>query len=152
MTLTCSSTGRQLIQELRLKQEKKSFQTKEKKVETQGESAGEQARGRSARGRSQRQKQNCKTAIHTPKQVNPGGRGACIRSTLPQLGPICGGDAVETTTPSPDTPMGCTEGCHRKGGAPLEHTHSLHPSEDASIQAAEDSLWSIVLILLGGWA
>nr|XP_031324122.1 tubulin polyglutamylase TTLL6 [Camelus dromedarius] len=61
--------ARQLIQELRLKQEKKSFQTKEKKVEMQGESAGEQGRGKSMRSWGQKQRQKCKTATtHTFKQ------------------------------------------------------------------------------------
>uniref|UniRef100_A0A8C9DC26 Tubulin tyrosine ligase like 6 n=1 Tax=Panthera leo TaxID=9689 RepID=A0A8C9DC26_PANLE len=52
--------ARQLIQELRLKQEKKSFQTKEKKAETQGESAGERARGKSARSWPQKPQQEHK--------------------------------------------------------------------------------------------
>ncbi|XP_074199092.1 tubulin polyglutamylase TTLL6 isoform X3 [Camelus bactrianus] len=61
--------ARQLIQELRLKQEKKSFQTKEKKVEMQGESAGEQGRGKSMRSWGQKQREKCKTATtHTFKQ------------------------------------------------------------------------------------
>ncbi|XP_072794975.1 tubulin polyglutamylase TTLL6 isoform X2 [Vicugna pacos] len=61
--------ARQLIQELRLKQEKKSFQTKEKKVEMQGESAGEQGRGKSMRSWGQKQRQKCKPATtHTFKQ------------------------------------------------------------------------------------
>lgn len=84
--------ARQLIQELRLKQEKKSFQTKEKKVEMQGESAGEQARGKSSKSWQQTQRQKYKAATtHAFKQVNWEGRGACVPSTLPQLGPIRGG-------------------------------------------------------------
>lgn len=88
----CSSMGRQLIQELRLKQEQKSFQTKEKKVELQGESAGEQVRGKSSRSWQQMHRQKYKAAtIHASKQVNPEGRGACVPSTLPRLGPVRGG-------------------------------------------------------------
>lgn len=84
--------GRQLIQELRLKQEKKSFQTKEKKVEMQGESAGEQARSKSLKSWQQTQRQKYKAATtHTFKQVNWEGRGAYVPSTLPRLGPIRGG-------------------------------------------------------------
>nr|XP_019596235.1 PREDICTED: tubulin polyglutamylase TTLL6 isoform X3 [Rhinolophus sinicus] len=61
--------ARQLIQELRLKQEKKSFQTKEKKVEMQGESAGEQARGKSSKSWQQTQRQKYKAATtHAFKQ------------------------------------------------------------------------------------
>ncbi|XP_019494046.1 PREDICTED: tubulin polyglutamylase TTLL6 isoform X1 [Hipposideros armiger] len=61
--------ARQLIQELRLKQEKKSFQTKEKKVEMQGESAGEQTRGKSSRSWQQTQLQKYKAATtHASKQ------------------------------------------------------------------------------------
>lgn len=88
----CSSMGRQLIQELRLKQQKKSFQTKEKKVELQGESAGEQVRGKSSRSWQQPQRQKHKAATtHASKQVNPDGRGARVPSTLPRLGPVRGG-------------------------------------------------------------
>ncbi|XP_036889378.1 tubulin polyglutamylase TTLL6 [Sturnira hondurensis] len=54
--------ARQLIQKLRLKEEKKSFQTKEKKVETQGESAGEQARGKGLKTWQQMQQQKYKAA------------------------------------------------------------------------------------------
>ncbi|XP_058415343.1 tubulin polyglutamylase TTLL6 [Diceros bicornis minor] len=54
--------ARQLIQELRLKQEKKSFQTKEKKVEMQGETSGEPARGKRGRSWRQKQQQKCKAA------------------------------------------------------------------------------------------
>ncbi|XP_059938167.1 tubulin polyglutamylase TTLL6 [Mesoplodon densirostris] len=53
--------ARQLIQELRLKQ-KISFQTKDKRVEMQGESAGERARGKSLQSWRQKQRQECKTA------------------------------------------------------------------------------------------
>nr|XP_048306878.1 tubulin polyglutamylase TTLL6 isoform X2 [Myodes glareolus] len=60
--------ARQLIQELRQKQEKKSFLKKEKKSEMPGESVGEQARDRILKTRQQRQQQKCKTAIHPPKQ------------------------------------------------------------------------------------
>lgn len=60
--------ARQLIQELRQKKEKKYIYKKEKKVEMQGESAGEQARGRTARTWRQKQQQKYKTAIHAPKQ------------------------------------------------------------------------------------
>ncbi|KAJ8785266.1 hypothetical protein J1605_007376 [Eschrichtius robustus] len=56
--------ARQLIQELRLKQEKISFQTKDKRVEMQGESAGERARGKSMQSWRQKQRQKCKTATN----------------------------------------------------------------------------------------
>ncbi|CAK6438328.1 unnamed protein product [Pipistrellus nathusii] len=54
--------ARQLIQELRLKQEKKSLQTKEKKVEMQGESAGEHTRGKGAKNWQQTQQRQYKSA------------------------------------------------------------------------------------------
>ncbi|XP_054565254.1 tubulin polyglutamylase TTLL6 isoform X2 [Eptesicus fuscus] len=54
--------ARQLIQELRLKQEKKSLQMKEKKVEMQGESAGEHARGKGAKSWQQTQQRKYKAA------------------------------------------------------------------------------------------
>ncbi|KAM5309172.1 tubulin polyglutamylase TTLL6 isoform 1-T2 [Glossophaga mutica] len=61
--------ARQLIQKLRLKEEKKSFQTKEKKVELQGESSGEQARGKGLKSWQQTQQQKYKaTATHASKQ------------------------------------------------------------------------------------
>ncbi|XP_049491845.1 tubulin polyglutamylase TTLL6 isoform X1 [Panthera uncia] len=60
--------ARQLIQELRLKQEKKSFQTKEKKAETQGESAGERARGKSARSWPQKPQQEHKATAPVSRQ------------------------------------------------------------------------------------
>lgn len=84
--------ARQLIQELRLKQEKKPFQMKEKRVEVQGESAGEQARGKGVRSWPQKPRQKCKTATNpTSKQVNLEGRGARMPSTLPRLGPVPAG-------------------------------------------------------------
>ncbi|KAM4843147.1 tubulin polyglutamylase TTLL6 isoform 1-T2 [Thomomys bottae] len=58
--------ARQLIEELRLKKERKLFHKKEKKVEMQGESAGEQARGKST-GNWQR-KQKYKTIVQAPRQ------------------------------------------------------------------------------------
>ncbi|XP_036124965.1 tubulin polyglutamylase TTLL6 [Molossus molossus] len=62
--------ARQMIQKLRLKQEKKSFQRKEKKVEMQGESAGEHARGKGAKSWQQTPRQRCKAAaIHPSKQL-----------------------------------------------------------------------------------
>lgn len=88
----CSSLGRQLIQELRLKQEKISFQTKDKRVEMQGESAGERARGKSTQHWRQKQRQESKTATSpASKQVNLDGRGARMPSALPWLGPVQGG-------------------------------------------------------------
>ncbi|XP_030150654.1 tubulin polyglutamylase TTLL6 isoform X3 [Lynx canadensis] len=63
-----SRQTRQLIQELRLKQEKKSFQTKEKKAETQGESAGERARGKSARSWPQKPQQEHKATAPVSRQ------------------------------------------------------------------------------------
>ncbi|XP_008531052.2 tubulin polyglutamylase TTLL6 isoform X1 [Equus przewalskii] len=61
--------ARQLIQELRLKEEKKSLQTKEKTAEMQGESSGEPARGKSGRNWPQKQQQKCKAATtHASKQ------------------------------------------------------------------------------------
>ncbi|KAM8944010.1 tubulin polyglutamylase TTLL6 isoform 2-T4 [Lycaon pictus] len=61
--------ARQLIQNLRLKQEKKSFQIgKEKKVEMQGESAGEQVRGKSMKSCQQKPQQKYKDTTLTSKQ------------------------------------------------------------------------------------
>ncbi|XP_047701888.1 tubulin polyglutamylase TTLL6 isoform X1 [Prionailurus viverrinus] len=60
--------ARQLIQELRLKQEKKSFQTKEKKAETQGESAGERARGKTVRSWPQKPQQEHKATAPVSRQ------------------------------------------------------------------------------------
>ncbi|KAF0875161.1 TTLL6 polyglutamylase, partial [Crocuta crocuta] len=60
--------ARQLIQELRLKQEKKSFQMNEKKAEMQGESAGERARGKSTRSQGQKRQQELKAAAPASKQ------------------------------------------------------------------------------------
>lgn len=83
--------ARQLIQKLRLKEEKKPFRTKEKKAEMQGESAGEQARGKGLRSWHQtRQQKYQAAATHASKQVNLDGRGASVPSTLPWLGPIRG--------------------------------------------------------------
>nr|BAC04066.1 unnamed protein product [Homo sapiens] len=59
--------ARQLIQELRLKREKKPFQMK-KKVEMQGESAGEQVRKKGMRGWQQKQQQKDKAATQASKQ------------------------------------------------------------------------------------
>nr|XP_024645691.1 tubulin polyglutamylase TTLL6 isoform X1 [Macaca nemestrina] len=59
--------ARQLIQELRLKREKKPFQMK-KKVEMQGESAGEQVRKKGVRGWQQKQQQKDKAATQASKQ------------------------------------------------------------------------------------
>ncbi|EHH24771.1 hypothetical protein EGK_08486 [Macaca mulatta] len=59
--------GMQLIQELRLKREKKPFQMK-KKVEMQGESAGEQVRKKGVRGWQQKQQQKDKAATQASKQ------------------------------------------------------------------------------------
>ena len=83
--------ARQLIQELRQKQEKKVFLKKARKEETQGESAGEQARDKVVRLQRQRQQPKCKTvATCPPKQVNSHEGGVCITSTLPRLGPTRG--------------------------------------------------------------
>ncbi|GAB1296714.1 Tubulin polyglutamylase TTLL6 [Apodemus speciosus] len=60
--------ARQLIQELRQKQEKKFFLKKERKEEIQGESVGEQARDKIMRLQRQRQQLKCKTATCPPKQ------------------------------------------------------------------------------------
>ena len=87
----CSSLSRQLIQELRQKQEKKVFLKKARKEETQGESAGEQARDKVVRLQRQRQQPKCKTvATCPPKQVNSHEGGVSITSTLPRLGPTRG--------------------------------------------------------------
>ncbi|KAF5915929.1 hypothetical protein HPG69_003002 [Diceros bicornis minor] len=95
--------ARQLIQELRLKQEKKSFQTKEKKVEMQGETSGEPARGKRGRSWRQKQQQKCKAATtYASKQVNPEGRGARMPSILPRLGPIRGGGPLTLVSFMPD--------------------------------------------------
>uniref|UniRef100_H0X5C5 Tubulin tyrosine ligase like 6 n=1 Tax=Otolemur garnettii TaxID=30611 RepID=H0X5C5_OTOGA len=51
--------ARKLIQELKLKQEKKSLPTKEKKVEMQGESVGEQAKRKNAHLKRQDQSRVC---------------------------------------------------------------------------------------------
>lgn len=90
MTLTCSSTDRQLIQELRQKQQNKFSLKKERKEEMQGESAGEQAKDKIVRLQRPRQQPKCKPATCPPKQVNSDEGGACITSTLPRLGPIRG--------------------------------------------------------------
>ncbi|XP_060059643.1 tubulin polyglutamylase TTLL6 isoform X2 [Erinaceus europaeus] len=60
--------ARKLIQELRLKEEKKFFHMKEKKVEIQGESTGEQSGGKSSRSSKQKQWQKYKTVTHACKQ------------------------------------------------------------------------------------
>ncbi|XP_008686520.2 tubulin polyglutamylase TTLL6 [Ursus maritimus] len=60
--------ARQLIQDLRLKQEKKSLPTKEKKVEMQGESAGEQGRGKSTKNCRQKPQQKYQAAALASKQ------------------------------------------------------------------------------------
>ncbi|XP_040605502.1 tubulin polyglutamylase TTLL6 isoform X2 [Mesocricetus auratus] len=60
--------ARQLIQELRQKQQKKLILKKEKKAEMQGESVGEQARDKSMKAGQQRQQQKSKTTTHPPKQ------------------------------------------------------------------------------------
>ncbi|XP_048645532.1 tubulin polyglutamylase TTLL6 isoform X5 [Marmota marmota marmota] len=75
--------ARQLIQELRLKQEKQSFQMKEKKVEMQGESeiAGEKARGKSTKNQQKKQ-QKRKTTAHSPKQYF---RPLALVSCTPEL-------------------------------------------------------------------
>ncbi|PNJ66308.1 TTLL6 isoform 8, partial [Pongo abelii] len=59
--------ARQLIQELRLKREKKPFQMK-KKVEMWGESAGKQVRKKGMRGWQQKQQQKDKAATQASKQ------------------------------------------------------------------------------------
>ncbi|XP_030663859.1 tubulin polyglutamylase TTLL6 isoform X2 [Nomascus leucogenys] len=59
--------ARQLIQELRLKQEKKPFQMK-KKVEMQGELAGEQVGKKGVRGWQQKQQHKDKAATQASKQ------------------------------------------------------------------------------------
>ncbi|CAH6775964.1 Ttll6 [Phodopus roborovskii] len=60
--------ARQLIQELREKQQKKSFLKKEKKAEMQGESAGDQRRDKIVKTGRQRQLQKSKTTTRPPKQ------------------------------------------------------------------------------------
>ncbi|MEJ1288410.1 tubulin tyrosine ligase-like family member 6 [Cricetulus griseus] len=82
--------ARQLIQELRQKQQKKFFLKKEKKVDLQGESVSEQARDKILKTGRQKQQQKSKTTTYPPKQVNSVEGGVSITSTLPQLGPICG--------------------------------------------------------------
>ncbi|XP_045382219.1 tubulin polyglutamylase TTLL6 [Lemur catta] len=62
--------ARQLIQKLRLKQEKKTFQTKERKVEMPGELAGEQARGNGARTWRQKQQKREAATHSTSKQYS----------------------------------------------------------------------------------
>uniref|UniRef100_A0A8C3YWK8 Tubulin tyrosine ligase like 6 n=1 Tax=Catagonus wagneri TaxID=51154 RepID=A0A8C3YWK8_9CETA len=76
--------ARQLIQELRLKQEKKPFQRKEKRVEAQGESAGEQARGTGARRWPQKPQQKCKTATKpaSKQHLQPLTLGSCTPDLL----------------------------------------------------------------------
>nr|XP_012621500.1 tubulin polyglutamylase TTLL6 isoform X3 [Microcebus murinus] len=64
--------ARQLIQKLRLKQEKKPFQTKQRKVEMPGESAGEQARGNGAKTwRQKQQKQEAATHTTSKQYAQP---------------------------------------------------------------------------------
>ncbi|XP_077020775.1 tubulin polyglutamylase TTLL6 isoform X2 [Tamandua tetradactyla] len=60
--------ARQLIQELRLKQEKKAFGMKDKKAEMPGESAGEQRRIKRVRSCQQKQQQKPKATNHSSKQ------------------------------------------------------------------------------------
>ncbi|XP_033619003.1 tubulin polyglutamylase TTLL6 [Fukomys damarensis] len=93
---------RQLIQELKLRQQKKSFQRQEKKPELQGEAAGEHARAEASRPRPQKQHQKCKTAAHGPRQVNPAGRGGRAAGTLPPLGHPCS-EPRHTTEGTGDT-------------------------------------------------
>ncbi|XP_057355503.1 tubulin polyglutamylase TTLL6 [Manis pentadactyla] len=75
--------ARQLIQELRRKQEKKHFQTKEKKVEMQGESAGEQARGkRNSWQQKQRHKDKADTTHASKQYLQPLTLVSCIPDSL----------------------------------------------------------------------
>ncbi|ERE68117.1 tubulin polyglutamylase TTLL13 [Cricetulus griseus] len=60
--------ARQLIQELRQKQQKKFFLKKEKKVDLQGESVSEQARDKILKTGRQKQQQKSKTTTYPPKQ------------------------------------------------------------------------------------
>ncbi|XP_054988764.1 tubulin polyglutamylase TTLL6 [Sorex araneus] len=60
--------ARQLIQELKLKQQKQSFRRKEKKVEAPGESAGEQVRGKSSGSWRRKAQQKYKTISGASKQ------------------------------------------------------------------------------------
>nr|XP_038943645.1 tubulin polyglutamylase TTLL6 isoform X2 [Rattus norvegicus]XP_038943646.1 tubulin polyglutamylase TTLL6 isoform X2 [Rattus norvegicus] len=74
--------ARQLIQELRQKQQNKFFLKKERKEEMQGESAGEQARDKIVRLQRPRQQPKCKPATCPPKQsfhpVNLGSRASSL--------------------------------------------------------------------------
>lgn len=111
---------------------------KQKRVDMQGESAGEQARGKSWQSLRQKRQQKCKTTTsQTSKQVNVDGRGTRMPSTLPRLGPVFqGGDAEKTPTESSETlkewglhgGLGPRKGAWKSQGAP-------RPSEDPSIQA-----------------
>ncbi|XP_058531842.1 tubulin polyglutamylase TTLL6 [Ochotona princeps] len=75
--------ARQLIQELRLKQESKTFPRKEKKVEMQGESADEHSRGKGTRIWQQRQPRKCRTTPCASKQsFQPLALGSCIPDLL----------------------------------------------------------------------
>ncbi|XP_032135793.1 tubulin polyglutamylase TTLL6 [Sapajus apella] len=74
--------ARQLIQELRLKGDKKPFQVK-KKVELQGESAGEQVRKKGVRGWQQKQQQKDKSATSASKQdIQPLTLVSCVPDLL----------------------------------------------------------------------
>ncbi|XP_035157206.2 tubulin polyglutamylase TTLL6 isoform X3 [Callithrix jacchus] len=74
--------ARQLIQELRLKGEKKPFQVK-KKVELQGESAGEQVRKKGVRGWQQKQQQRDKSESRASKQdIQPLTLVSCVPDLL----------------------------------------------------------------------
>ncbi|XP_064223503.1 tubulin polyglutamylase TTLL6 isoform X3 [Aotus nancymaae] len=74
--------ARQLIQELRLKGEKKPFQVT-KKVELQGESAGEQVRKKGMRGWQQKQQQKDKSATRASKQdIQPLTLVSCVPDLL----------------------------------------------------------------------
>ncbi|XP_012933199.1 tubulin polyglutamylase TTLL6 isoform X1 [Heterocephalus glaber] len=75
--------ARQLIQELKQQQQKKSFQRREKKAELQGEAADKHTRPEGSRPWPQKQLQKCKIAAHSPRQYfRPLALVSCARSLL----------------------------------------------------------------------
>ncbi|XP_021069123.1 tubulin polyglutamylase TTLL6 [Mus pahari] len=89
--------ARQLIQELRQKQEKKVFLKKERKEETQGESAGEQARDKVLRLQRQRLQPKCKTATCPPKQsLHPVTLVSCTSGLLLNIRGLKKGDISDS--------------------------------------------------------
>ncbi|XP_029783973.1 tubulin polyglutamylase TTLL6-like [Suricata suricatta] len=104
--------ARQLIQELRLKQEKKSFQMKEKKAETQGESAGERARGKRTRIQRQKPQQELKSAALASKQnLQPLTLASCAPDLLMSVRGAKENEADSSLDPEAPTKEGSPAPC-----------------------------------------